>query len=80
MSRFNTDLSGSHSQSEMPFCCCVSENERQCKFPLACILRQSWQAEVITEWLTHQHGEDLSPPGREIAKSQFTHIQLPVWA
>lgn len=50
--------------------------ERQCKFPLACILRQSWQDEVITEWLTHQHGEDLSPPGREIAKSQFTHIQL----
>lgn len=54
--------------------------ERQCKFPLACILRQSWQDEVITEWLTHQHGEDLSPPGREIAKSQFTHIELPVRA
>lgn len=59
---------------------CVSEKERQCKFPLACILRQSWQAEVITEWLTHQHGENLSPPGREIAKSQFTHIQLPARA
>lgn len=57
--------------------CCASEKERQCKFPLACILRQSWQAEVITEWLTHHHGENLSPPGREIAKSQFTHIQLP---
>lgn len=52
--------------------------ERHCKFPLACILRQSWQDEVITEWLTHQHGKDLSPPGREIAKSQFTHIELPV--
>lgn len=59
---------------------CVSEKERQCKFPLACILRQSWQAEVITERLTHQHGENLSPPGREIAKSQFTHIQLPARA
>lgn len=58
----------------------VSMKERQCKFPLACILRQSWQDEVITEWLTHQHGEDLSPPGREIAKSQFTHIGLPVRA
>lgn len=58
----------------------VSMEERQCKFPLACILRQSWQDEVITEWLTHQHGEDLSPPGREIAKSQFTHIGLPVRA
>lgn len=54
--------------------------ERQYKFPLACILRQSWQDEVITEWLTHQHGEDLSPSGREIAKSQFTHIELPVRA
>lgn len=60
--------------------CCVSGKERHCKFPLACILRQSWQAEVITERLTHQHGENLSPPGREIAKSQFTHIQIPVRA
>lgn len=58
----------------------VSVKERQCKFPLAHILRQPWQDEVITEWLTHQHGKDLSPPGKEIAKSQFTHIQLPVRA
>lgn len=58
----------------------MSVKERQCKFPLACILRQSWQDEVITEWLTHQHGKDLSPQGREIAKSQFTHIELPVRA
>lgn len=58
----------------------VSVKERQCKFPLACILRQSWQDEVITEWLTDQHDEDLSPPGREIAKSQFTHIELRVRA
>lgn len=58
----------------------VSVKERQCKFPLAHILRQPWQDEVITEWLTHHHGKDLSPPGKEIAKSQFTHIQLPVWA
>lgn len=62
------------------WCCCVTEKDRQCKFPLVCILRQSWQAEVITERLTHQHGENLTPPGREIAKSQFTHIQLPVRA
>lgn len=58
----------------------LSVKQRQCKFPLACILRRSWQDGVITEWLTHQHGKDLSPPGREIAKSQFTHIGLPVWA
>lgn len=58
----------------------VSRKRATVQVSTGCILRQSWQNGVITVRLTHQHGYDLSPPGREIAKSQFTHIELPVQA
>lgn len=49
--------------------CCVSGKERHCKFPLACILRQSWQAEVITD----------TPAWREFIFSRKGDSQITVY-